>query len=219
MPVFWDLKLYSLCTLKNQVGGFSKTLATIHQTAHHHVPEYYGLIIFIFKITDDNHLVKSKLKKCAVQESYAANVCVTENSGILGHEVVRNSNPISLSLLPVGSQHLRTVHTTEHHIHSSGFHATAAWMLSEPFHVQPFSHVLALHLSLPVKPVQITFIITDLLLSNLLNMLKDYHSWLFSDTTSQFIVHGWVWKQVFRLYVVGSLFLVLVRLSQKQLYC
>ena len=54
------------------------------------------------------------------------NVCVTENSGILGHEVVRKSSLICLSLLPVGLQHLRTAHTTEHHIHSSGFHATAA---------------------------------------------------------------------------------------------
>ena len=150
MSVFWDLKLHSLSTLKKQAGGFSKTLATIHQTAHHHIPEYYGLIIFTFKITDDNDLVKSKLKKGAVQESYAVNVCVTENSGILGHEVVRNLNSISLALLPVGSQHLRTVHTTGHHIHSSGFHAAAAWMLSEPFHVRPFSRVLALHLSLPV---------------------------------------------------------------------
>ena len=70
--------------------------------------------------------MKSKLKKGAVQESYAVNVCVTENSGILGHEVVRNLNSISLALLPVGSQHLRTVHTTGHHIHSSGFHAAAA---------------------------------------------------------------------------------------------
>lgn len=122
---FLRLKLRSLSNLKTQ-AGLSKTPATIHQTAHHHVPEYYGLIIFTFKITDDNDLVQSKLNKSAVQESYAANVCVTEHAGILGHEVVRNSNPTSVSLLPVGSQHLRTVHTTEHHIHSSGSHATAA---------------------------------------------------------------------------------------------
>ena len=130
MSVFWDLKLHSLSTQKNK-RRFLQNTCNNPPNSTSSCPRILWSDYITFKITDDNDLVKLKLNKRAVQESYVVNVCVTENSGILGHEVVRNSNPNSLSLLPVSSQHLRTVHTTEHHIHSFGFHATAAWMLSE----------------------------------------------------------------------------------------